>query len=520
MDSEEATVRLGKWVRIFSNTVPVPIAFTASFGIREGGRLYLAPMVTGRKNKNEDAQVIITPIPPSSWRSVCRLSIRLHDKPKALAKALKFLREREINVLLTEAAATFQERAHWDAICDLISYKEYANAGELSFEAYQSQMRKIVLALDAELKHWASSPENRDVFLTGGDMHADFSLLTGLNIAYFRIDPSNVFESVFEGGGVVLPDTLEKELQRLLRSRGLPPISTHALITGSTEQRYMRLLFIRDSSSFMFADIECRLPKYSAGGFSMLERVLSQLPDDLNLLHLTEYREVGEEGQEVTGIKLIGDWTDHNKDEFQRMIESIEVGENDPTARKQLVSLRDYATPSTAFPKIFISYSIAHDEQRCRLLQNRLIENNYEPVVGTEYADSINIAGQQVSEDVLTKSLNQIPSCVGFIALLSARPDFQLKDGRYTIPPWLVTEEVFAWSRGIGYLARLAEQGLDGPRYNRNTQTFEFAADADNYDKAVTRLVRDLNNFRQSSKFLDAWSLARKAQYQKRTTSI
>jgi hypothetical protein len=507
-------------VRIFSNTVPVPIAFSASFGIREGGRLYLAPMVTGRRSRNDDAQVIITPIPPSSWKSVCRLSVRLHDKPKALAKALRFLREREISILLTEAAATFQERAHWDAICDLSAYKGYANTGELPFESYQVKMRNIVSALDEELKHWASSPENRDVFLTGVDMHADFSLLTGLNIAYFRISPGNVFESEFDAGGVVLPDALEKELKRLLNLRGFPPISSHALITGSTEQRYMRLLFIRDSSSFMFADIECSLPKHSAAGIGMLERVLCRLPDDLNLLHITEYREAKGEGQEVTGIKLIGDWPDHNKEDFGRMIESIEVDENDPDSRQQLVSLRDYATPSTAFPKIFISYSIAYDEQRCRLLQNKLIENNYEPVIGTEYSESLDLAGQRVSEDVLTKSLSQIPSCVGFIALHSARPDFELKNGRHTIPPWLVTEEVFAWSRNIGYLARLAEEGVGGPSYNKNTQTFSFSKEADSFDKAVTKLVRDINSFRQNPKFLEAWRLARKAQYQRRTTPL
>jgi hypothetical protein len=252
----------------------------------------------------------------------------------------------------------------------------------------------------------------------------------------------------------------------------------------------------------------------------MLERVLSRLPDDLNLLHITEYREARGEGQEVTGIKLIGDWPDNNKDDLERIIESIEVDENNPETRKQLVSLRDYATPATAFPKIFISHSIAHDEQRCRLLQNRLIENNYEPVVGTDYSDSPDFAGQPVSEDVLTKSLNQIPSCVGFVALHSVRPDFELKNGRHTIPPWLVTEEVYAWSRNIGYLARLAEEGLDSPRYNKNTQTFVFSSDADSFDKAVTRLVRDINNFRKSPKFLDAWKLARKAQYQKRTTAL
>jgi hypothetical protein len=511
-------MRLGKWVRIFSNTVPVPIAFSASFGIREGGRLYLAPMVTGKGSISNDAQVIITPIPPSSWKSVCRLSVRLHDRPKALAKALRFLREREINILLTEAAATFQERAHWDAICDLTAYKEYANTGELPFEAYQVRMREIVSALDTDLKYWASSPENKDVFLTGVDMHADFSLLTGLNIAYFRINPSNVFQSEFDAGGVVLPDSLEKELQRILKSRGLPPISSHALITGSTAQRYMRLLFIRDSSSFVFADIECRLPRYSTE-VGMLEKVLCRLPDDLNLLHITEYREA-RGGQEVAGIKLIGDWPDHKKDDLERMIDSIEVDDDNSDAKQQLVSLRDYATPSIAFPKIFISYSIAHDAQRCRLLQNRLIENNYEPVVGTDHSESPDFAGQPVSEDVLTKSLNQIPSCVGFIALHSARPDFELKNGGHTVPPWLVTEEVFAWSRNIGYLARLAEEGLDSPRYNRNTQAFIFSAEADSFDKAVTRLVRDINDFRRSPKFLEAWRLARKAQYQKRTTPL
>ncbi|WP_251970536.1 hypothetical protein [Sphaerotilus microaerophilus] len=308
-------MRLGKWIKVFHNSIPIPITFSASFGLREGSRLYLAPVVTGYPRASSDAEIIVSPVPTAAWRSVCRLSVRLHDRPHALAAASSFLRHKGINIILSEAAATFQERAHWDAVCDLGACPEFASIRNLTYEAYIKRMPNFLGELSAEFAHWAAAPSMRDNFLTGDDAHIEFSSLSGLNIASFRVGHVANYYSDFRGGSITIHNKLEREILTLLGGVNsfFPAIPSHALITGNTEQRYLRLYFIRNVSDFMMAEIGSNLSDTAAGGAGALGALLENLPPDLNLLHLSLNR-IQTNGSQDTGItRIVGNWSGHSE---------------------------------------------------------------------------------------------------------------------------------------------------------------------------------------------------------------
>src|SRR5687768_869630 len=113
-------MRIGEWVPIFKQWLPIPQRMAMAFSLQEGSELYLARVKDDSPRPDaSEYEMIVSPVPASSWRSVCRLSVRLEDNPQTLATATRFLRDRGINILLTECCTTYKRRAHWDAICDL-----------------------------------------------------------------------------------------------------------------------------------------------------------------------------------------------------------------------------------------------------------------------------------------------------------------------------------------------------------------------------------------------------------------
>lgn len=145
-------MRLGKWIKVFDRNVPIPMTLAASFGLREGSELYLAPMRADMAPHSTSVEIIVSPIPTSSWRSICRLSVRLHHRSRALARATSYLRDKRINILLTEAAATFQERAHWDAVCDLRVSSEYARMVTCSHDSYELEMEHLLKDMSENIR--------------------------------------------------------------------------------------------------------------------------------------------------------------------------------------------------------------------------------------------------------------------------------------------------------------------------------------------------------------------------------
>lgn len=129
------------------------------------------------------------------------------------------------------------------------------------------------------------------MFLSGSDRHAVFSPLTGLNQASFRCDLTSADTVIFHKGGIELPDKLVRHLRTTLGSFSgmVPPVPAYALITGNTEQRYLRLYFIHDVAAFFMACIEYDVTHLAGDGIGTMNQLLMALPEDVNLLRLANH---------------------------------------------------------------------------------------------------------------------------------------------------------------------------------------------------------------------------------------
>lgn len=209
---------------------------------------------------------------------------------------------------------------------------------------------------------------------------------------------------------------------------------------------------------------------------------------------------------------MIGHWSGHDESQFQRDIDLLNLEDIDGIKHSQCVKLVGFSTPRYAYPRVFISYSTNQAADKLTLLRNKLVEHNFEPIVGTDIGAVPSLGGGTVSADVMESAFQKIPTCVAFLSLQTKRDDFLQKDGRFILPPWSVAEEVFAWARGVPFLARLREQGVEDPRYNRNVRELIFNSD-DDYEGKVTQLMHDLNTFRQGDLFDNALKAARRTLY-------
>lgn len=535
-------MRLGKWIRIFNNIVPIPLTFSAAFGLRQGSVLHIAAMPSDVIKTDSDAEIIISPIPLSSWRSVCRLSVRLSDLPGALAKASEFLRKNKINVLLTEAAATFQERAHWDAVCDLTDYPDFIKIRNIkNYESYEKEMKNLLDDLTRKLHTFANQPDNEKFFLAGIDFHAEFIILPGLNIVSFKSDISCISTSTFYDGAIELESNIEKFVTTCLTSSNkalINSIPSHALITGNTEQRYLRLYFIRNVNNFVMAEISCEIEALNDKGIGVLNQILKALPPEANLLHLSVFQLTSEEHKKnlakrrqnktkpiIEGrLKIICHWPNPNRSYLQQAVEAIQIEDSSGISHSNLCKLKEFQSPRTIHPRVFISFSCHENDNknpkldqkedlwRLTHLQNMLKNSNFEPIMGTKIGDRISIGGEFVSPDVVSSAFEEIKNCVAFISLQTKRQDYCVRElidpsnpksqynERFILPPWLIAEEVFAYSRGVRYLVRLQEHGVEEPKYNQNTHKYIFRNKKE-YIKQVESLIRKLNEIRESEEF-------------------
>ena len=141
-------MRVGKWQKIYRNVVPLPQTLSTAFGLSNGSQLHLAPLKLTADPNIIDAEIVVSPVPVESWVSSCKLSVRLQHCPKALSVATKFLKKNNINILLTEACATYKERAHWDAICDIKLNADFDNVPTGNRDSYAIKMNELLTDLN------------------------------------------------------------------------------------------------------------------------------------------------------------------------------------------------------------------------------------------------------------------------------------------------------------------------------------------------------------------------------------
>lgn len=318
-------MRLGKWIRVFNQIVPIPANFSSSFGLLNGSMIHFA-MVEPKKIDNCHArqyvEVILSTIPRKMWGSVCSLSVRMTDNPQSLAIATEFLRDNKISIILSEAAGTFGGRAHWDCVCDLthceIFQKIMSTPSDSEGQEVQSlpsdnpktkyidtrkKMQKVTKALSKEFVKWVArgNAQRKAAFTSGDDQHIEFRQLTGIN--YANVSCYNDREETatnekntdylhgkmsFKEGGIELPeDLLAKIEEQISLDNWNNILPSHALITCNTEQRYMRLYFVPHVGEFVSGEIIFRIQKIDNDGIGLYNHILKNMPPDLNLLHIT-----------------------------------------------------------------------------------------------------------------------------------------------------------------------------------------------------------------------------------------
>jgi hypothetical protein len=519
-------MRIGEWVPVFKRTLPIPQRLSMAFGLHEGSELNVVRILDADTYRTHGCELIVSPIPIPTWRSVCRLSLRLADKPHALAEATRFVREQQINILLSECCSTYQKRAHWDAICDLSLVNGFASLQDVGRADYGRSVQRFVDILGD--KFMAFMHDNPDAFLSGGERFVQFSPLTGLNDAAFICELERGVVVEHRAGAIILPDPVANEINRQCHMPNSKSLPEYAMITGNTEQRYMRVLFLRDYENMFRVVLNDDLTDFAGGGIGLLNSLLTALPHQINLIHASNHIFARRDRVAKGRVTLTGHWDmgdliaaeDRHglmETRFRQLINSVEVEDIDGQKHKSALEVVDFVWPRTVYPRVFISYSTGMERDRLQHLMTALLHHQFHPVLGTDAGKESYIAGRPVPADVLQASLQTLAGCVACISLQMKREDFKIVDpetgtARYVMPPWAVAEEVYAWASNVGMLIRLKDAAVEDPRYNRNTHTEVFHSDID-YPKAVEAVLATLDEFRQSPRFEQLRLEARKAQF-------
>jgi hypothetical protein len=462
--------------------------------------------------------------------------VRLNDVPGALAVATRFLREKRINILLTESCSTYQGRAHWDAICDLSETSGFDELRQEKRPKYEKRMAKFLDTLSSKFDDFAELPENSFAFVHGFAQLIKLSPLTGLNDASFICERSNVVPITHEGGAIAIPPSLVDSVSEEcnLPSGTLP---FYALVTGNTEQRYLRVLFMKDDDQMFQVSMTNRLANFEGGGVGVLHQILEALPEQVNLIRVSNYIVEKGDGVEAGRIEMIGHWRSpevvgavakraHMERTLRDKLTDLEVVDGKGTTHK--AALRDFVfdSPRAVYPPVFVSYSTRYEVDKLNYLLGALSASQFEPVLGTDPGATLagdNVRSREVvSANVTDAAFRLIPECLAFISLQVKREDYRVLSTdreKYVLPPWAIAEETFAWSRGIPLLLRIKDESIDNTTFDRNILTKEFASDAD-YARAVAEIIDELDKFRRGRQFARLWAKMRDQSFRDRYAAV
>jgi hypothetical protein len=500
-------MRVGKWVPTYKNIIPIPRKLALAFGLIEGSELHLAPIVETGDTHKRGCEVIVSPVPIKYWRSVCRLSVRLKDRPHALAVATDFLREHRINILLSETCGTYQQRAHWDAICDLSESPFYSELRSQNRNDYEEAIEGELNVVSSAFQNWMQDQTRAPYFLMGKEKLALFSPLTGLNDASFVCEHTQNAKLKFQAGGIELPSNLANIVCGNTDTSTLPK---YAMITGNTEQRYLRILFMRDYDNMFKVVVKTKLSNFAGSGIGVLNQLLKKLPTEINLIKVSTYILGTENYAENNIIEIIGHWNDHSfstqhlqkqdemKNKLIKIVDYMEIQDADGLSHTGALETVKFSSPDDIYPRVFISHSANVESAKLEYLRTTLWENGFRPITSKKF----------YKPDIAASAFKLIDTCVALISLQVKREDFKVVsiDGdkvkeRYILPTWFVAEEVYTWSKDK-MIFRLRDEDVEEPKYTFHLRKFSFKdSNEDDYRDKVRQLVNELNEFRQDPEF-------------------
>lgn len=492
-------MRIGKWQKIYENVIPLPETLSTAFGLTNGSQLHVAPL----KQQDEnifDAEIVVSPVPVENWGSAVRLSVRLQHCPKALSIATKFLKDENINILLTEACATYKERAHWDAICDVSMNDGFKNVSTHDRKEYKEKMNNLLEDLNTKLKRYIEEETNQKFFLSEDESFSLFSTLPGLNDAHFNCELTRKDTRPFQSGAITLPSDLRKYVQTALGiNRDYFP--HYAIITGNTEQRYLVIWFINDYQNLFITRIDNKLENLAGKGIGVLHQILDALPDKINLLKIANYVTEKTDKIERGRLELLGKWPQlsqkrNAEKDFRDEISALVIMDTDGHKKSNTLEVVDFINPEDDMPRIYISYSTNYEKNMLDTLYNALVDIDFEPIMGTRHQEYIT-GVDNTAPTIIEQSFSLIPTCAAFISLQVCRDDFKCGK-RYLLSPWAIAEEVYAWKSEVGKLIRLRDVRIESPRWHQNIQHFDFCHDnVGDFNNAVAKLIAEMKEWKK-----------------------
>ncbi len=439
--------------------------------------------------------------------------------------------EERINILLTEACATYGDRAHWDAICDLQFHSRELGAVN-DRDEHIVALRATIARLNDLLEIYSKKLEPT-AFLADNEWFARFDFIAGLNDAAFNCNLFHACSVALASGGITLPPSIRNYVVNSCQ-RGTTSLPKYALITGNTEQRYLRLYFVNNVDGYFSAAIENQSAGFAGEGVGILARLLESLPSEIDIVKLSNFLVEKTPDGERGRIEITGHWPESPQegDTMRGMIEALQISDIEGRPHGQIFKLLSFERPERLFPRVFISYSIGCESGLLTQLRNALASGGYEPVLGTAYRTRSSDSSEH-GRDVVEDAFAPIPTCVAFVSLLVAREDLRTVDGEYMSAPWTIAEEVFAWSKRIGPIFRIRERSVTPPAYNRNLRDIPFdlerSVGAINgaptnrpapFGSAITQLLDALAEFQRSEEFERSQDRARSALLRESTRAL
>lgn len=494
-------MRIGTWVRIADKSLPIPRTLSTAFGLSAGSKLHVAPIFEDRER---DVELIVSPVPIESWASACRLSARLFHHPGALAEGTEFLKQHNINMLLAEACVTFGGRAHWDAICDVQLSRAFERAGgtrareygglawsprssdPLAFpeEVFQHEtvMKSCLHELNDAFKKFARSSK---YFIQGKLLLAEFSPLFGLNYSYFLRSATHFGPAPFSHGSIALSDDLVKYIKSRLVSSDLP---SYALVTGNTEQRYMRVYITHGNKDVMFGQIEHTPKGPGTERVGILNQILRALPPRMNLVQLSNYVVASEDGQERGRVSFLAQGEVLDKKDFEAVLSETPLCD----ARGNLLDKRlvHYQRLDEIPTRVFVSHRLDQPGGQLDALCKKLRSSDYEPVLATE----IPLGMAEIDRE----SFQSIDTTVALVSLHTPNPDCKIDGTDQFMPaPWMVAEEVQAVAKGL-FVLRISHERVQPFNYLKSVRTYRYSDDS-GFRKCLAAVLKDLDNYRKTS---------------------
>lgn len=273
------------WTLRGMDKLRIPEAFRRMLGLYENSDVFCLRI--RHKEPTEPTQMILTTIPPLSWRTVLRFSVLLKNEPGQLLSIVQILSECGINILLMEGYGYLPEKeGRWSAVIDFPSlHREVPRDGDEKrgkiLAELKAELRDKVQFLLARMQTHYSEAKVCDSHTDEASDLGGCALITQEGVIVVRIVPmrlQTLADSVVEELNAVAPKRFYRNTIDIDPNSESGRIRRHLLMCN-TEEHFIRM--VKDQKGLAEVDLEVHTKATARAreGVGVLESVAKILTD-------------------------------------------------------------------------------------------------------------------------------------------------------------------------------------------------------------------------------------------------